>query len=283
MTRIAVFMSENCYPPNTDDALLVAALRDLGAEAVPSVWSAPKAQHFDAGIVRSTWDYAWRASVFRGWLESTASTLRLFNPLPTLLWSMDKRYLLELEAGGASTIPTVLTCNPTAGSIRAAADTNGWSDIVMKSVVSAGGRQVARAIATDPPSIMAALEKTGVSSPVLVQPFVPEIDRGEYSLIFLDGAYSHAVLKTPASGAFLVQEHYGGSVKVTQPPADAIAVAERALDLVANPWIYARVDLVVGELSGPMVVEIELLEPDLFLRYADGSAERLAQALLGRT
>jgi len=283
MTHVAVFMSENCYPPNADDALLVAAFRDLGAEASPVVWSDPPAQHFDTGIVRSTWDYAWRSSVFRAWLESTAGTLRLFNPLSTLLWSMDKRYLLELEGSGASIVPTVCTSHPSVDNITAAARTKGWSDIVIKSVVSAGGRQVARAAAEDPSSIMTALEKTGVTSPVLIQPFVPEIDHGEYSLIFLDGAYSHAVLKMPAIDAFLVQEHYGGSVSVSLPPAEAIAVAEQALNLVGHPWIYARVDLVVGEHAGPMIVEIELLEPDLFLRYAPGSAEQLAQVVLGRT
>lgn len=281
MPRVAVYLSSNCYPPNEDDALLLDALGEHGAVASPVIWNAPPNGSFDAGIIRSTWDYAFHPHEFQEWLRRTDADATLFNPLPTLLWSMDKRYLLELERDGAPMIPTECIEAPTRDAVVAAARDRGWHDLVVKSVVSAGGRQIARASANDPGSIDAALAHVHTERPVLVQPFMPDIRTGEYSLIFLGDNYSHSVLKVPGPDTYLSQEHYGGSVAGAEPPARAIEIAGRALASTPHPWLYARVDVMVDETLGPLVVELELLEPDLFLRYEPGSEGVLARALLG--
>jgi glutathione synthase/RimK-type ligase-like ATP-grasp enzyme len=119
-----------------------------------------------------------------------------------------------------------------------------------------------------------ALERSGC----LLQLFVPEIQsRGEISLVFLDGGFSHAMLKRPRAGDFRVQADFGGSLGTTTPKRPTIEFAEAVLAAAARPWVYARVDLVETD-RGPVLMELELIEPDLFL--TPGGASRLAEGLI---
>ena len=113
-----------------------------------------------------------------------------------------------------------------------------------------------------------------------MQAFVPEVEsRGEISLVYLDGTFSHAVRKRPASGDFRVQRDFGGSLEAMTPSEPVLAFGDGVLAAVTRPWLYARVDLVEAG-GGPVLMELELIEPDLFLTPA--GAARLAAALLAR-
>ena len=162
----------------------------------------------------------------------------------------------------------------------------GWSELVVKPTVSGGAHRTWRATPDEQPADDARLAEMILEGAVMVQPLVGEIERdGEWSLVFFAGRYSHAVLKRPRAGDFRVQREHGGTLDSVEPAASVIAAAARAIAAIPfgdAPPLYARVDgcIVNGEL---LLMELEVLEPELFLRCASESAGRLAASLLART
>ena len=262
------------------DALLRRALESRGADVLVSPW-----QDIDptgpATLVcpRSTWDYFHRWPEFRCWLESFGARPLLVNPLETLLWNADKLYLRELEEAGVA-LPFTRWFEP---GERPDADAflrrSGTSRAVLKPRVSgtAYATHVMEAGTRLSDEQWGPLEAVGS----LLQAFVPEIAGGEVSLVYLDGDFSHAAHKLPAPGDFRVQVDHGGTVERYRADAALRAFADRVLAAVSHPWLYARVD-VVRTASGPVLMELELLEPDLFFPESPAGAERLADALMLR-
>ena len=262
------------------DAVLRRALESRGADVVVAPW-----QDIDpagpAALVcpRSTWDYFHCWPEFRRWLESFAGRPMLWNPLETLLWNADKRYLGELEDAGIA-LPFTRWFEP---GERPDADAflrlAGVPRAVLKPRVSgaAYATHVMQAGTRLSDEQWAPLEAVGS----LLQAFVPEIAGGEVSLVYLDGEFSHAAHKLPAAGDYRVQVDHGGTVEPFTPDAALRTFADRVLAAVSHPWLYARVD-VVRTVSGPVLMELELLEPDLFFTEAPAAAERLADALMLR-
>lgn len=251
-----------------DDRLFADALRERGVEVRAAVWDDPAVQwaDFDRVVVRSTWDYHLRAGAFLAWADRVGE--RLVNGAELVRWNADKGYLLDLEGRGVAIVPTVrLRPGDDAGNVLAE---RGWSRAVAKPVVSAAAYGVR--IVTG--SVRAEAD-------LLLQPFVEEIvSKGEWSFVFLAGAFSHAVVKRPAAGDFRVQEEYGGTVARAEPSKDLVLQASTALEHLPRPWTYARVDAV--ETPGRLLlVELELIEPELFFRFDSASADRLAAAVLG--
>ena len=271
-----------------DDRLLAEALsaRGVAVHAVP--WSDPQAQWsaFDAVVVRSPWDYFLRAAEFHRWLDRLErERARTHNDARILRWNADKSYLRELEASGIPVIPTRWLDARSKASLAELRRDTGWTDLVVKPTVSGGAHRTWRsAPGTEAADDIRLAEMIGTGA-VMVQPLVGEIEReGEWSLVFLAGAYSHAVLKRPCPGDFRVQREHGGSVESVEPTGAVIAAAERVIAAIPfgeAPPLYGRVDgcIVDGELR---LMELEVLEPELFLRCAAESAERLADALLDR-
>jgi glutathione synthase/RimK-type ligase-like ATP-grasp enzyme len=227
--------------------------------------------------LRSTWDYHLRWPEFRTWIGGFAGrTGRLWNPPATVLWNADKLYLRELGEAGIA-LPRTRWFEPgQRPDCDAILREWGLPSAVLKPRVSAtafgthrisGGQMLTGAQ-------WPLLEATGC----LLQAFVPEIEsRGELSLIYLDQDFSHAVRKRPRAGDFRVQADFGGHLELVSPPASVRAFAEAVLAAISRPWVYARVDLVEGS-DGPVLMELELIEPDLFLDAA--ASTRLATALL---
>lgn len=260
---------------------LVAALRARGVDAAEHPWD-------DAGVdwagadlvvVRTTWDYTGRLDAFLAWAAAVDRATVLRNPLDVLRWNSHKAYLVELAGAGVPTVPTRLVrcgaLGPGAGADPVAL--LGAGPLVIKPAVSAGGRDTRRGDATE---LAGPFARLVADEDVLVQPLVEEIGReGEVSLIRLGDAWSHAVRKVPGAGGFLVHERHGGQLHDHTPTPREIAVAEAALAHAPSPVAAARVDLV--RIDGePVVMELELIEPELFLRRAPGAADRLADALL---
>jgi hypothetical protein len=267
-----------------DDRLLQAALAARGAEAVPAVWDDPSVRWRDFGavVVRSTWDYHLRPGEFRAWVDRVdALGVALHNPAPVLRWNASKHYLRALADAGAAVTPTrwVGAGDPTP--LAEVLDAEGWDDAVVKPVVSATAHEtwrVGRGTAADAEPRWRALV---ARADVMVQPFVRAVvDEGEWSLVFLGGTYSHAALKRPRAGDFRVQHEHGGTYAAAEPAAALVAEAARALAVAPAPCAYARVDgcAVGGRFQ---LMELELLEPALFLGAAPGAADRLAAAILG--
>jgi glutathione synthase/RimK-type ligase-like ATP-grasp enzyme len=241
----------------------------------------PEGTSFDRVVIRSTGDYCWKWREFEEWVRRMGADSQLVNPPATALWSADKNYLKELAIKGVPTIPTEFVSFPTVDRVLTAGADLGGKRLILKPVRSAGGRQVALIDGLDTKSAMSALDRTGTQLTVMVQQFHEEIFDGEISLIFIAGEFSHAVMKMPADGSFLTQAHFGGDAEPIKPKDEVLNVALHAMEQVEYPWAFARVDVLPIQGIGPAVVEIELLEPDLFLRFSQEATNRLAQAILG--
>lgn len=276
--RIALATYE--LPTVRDDDLdfLVPALKRRGAEVETPAWTDPKADwsSFDLVMISSTWDYFRRLDEFRAWLRRTAKETLLRNPVETLTWSLDKRYLSELETAGVPTIPTIWTSPGSEEEIERTVAELGWADVILKPVVDLGAQRLARVETPMVARILRSLDEDGMA-----QPFLPAVQtEGELSLIHIGGTLTHAVRKVPARGDFRVQSQYGGSVEVVKPPREAAEIAAAAIAASPGDPLYARADLIRDEKGALRLIELELVEPNLFLGLDPGAAEALARALL---
>lgn len=256
-----------------DDEVLRLALEARGAAVAAAPWDAIDPDDGAAPLVclRSTWDYHRRWPEFKRWVECLAAHPgRLWNPASTVLWNADKVYLRELAEAGVA-IPHTRWYPP--------GERPDWAAgrAVLKPRVSATahGTYVVEPGCRLSEAEWAPLESSGS----LMQDYVPEIAAGEASLVFIDGEFSHAVLKRPAAGEFRVQRDFGGRIEELTPEPTLRQFTERVLAAVSCPWVYARVD-VVETRAGPLLMELELIEPELFFARAPSAAGRLAEALI---
>lgn len=258
---------------------LLDALEARGLTAAAHPWDDPDVDWGAARlvVVRTTWDYTARLDEFLGWARDVAGATGLQNPLDVLAWNSHKRYLTDLAGAGVPVVPTVVVPRAATADQREAALASAPGPLVVKPAVGAGGRGAALGGAGELADPLAALVEGGDA---LVQPAVESVRReGEVSLIRLGDRWSHAVRKVPASGGFLVHERHGGRLENHTPTAPELVVADAALARAPAPVSAARVDLVrLG--GGPVVMELELIEPELFLRRDAHAATRLADALV---
>lgn len=264
------------YP---DDRLLLEALRSEGVNPEPVIWSDPTVrwERYDAVVLRSTWDYHRRIEEFLAWVDRVAGATRLFNGAPTVRWNSRKTYLRDLEHGGVPTVPTVWGSE--VASATEALERRGWNEAVLKPAVSANAEEAHRLRREDREANETVFRRLRASGEVLLQPYLPTVeDPGERSLVFLDGRYSHAVLRSPRL-ARDSRLRDGEPVVPTRHERDA---AVRALAAVCPLPLYARVDLVADPSGAPRVMELELIEPLLYLATSPGSPARLASALRRR-
>ncbi|MFJ8537724.1 RimK family alpha-L-glutamate ligase [Streptomyces sp. NPDC093591] len=301
MPRIALV---TCRPGpevavDRDLPVLVRALREAGAEAESVVWDDERADWggYDLAVIRSTWDYSWRAAEFLAWAERCGKATRLANPAGVVRWNADKRYLGQLAEAGVPVVPTwYIAPDESTNGIDGTHSTNGTHGIdglpvdheyVVKPTSGAGARFAARYTPDDHDTAVRQLARMHAEGfTAMVQPYLENIDvSGERALQFYGGRLLHASRK----GAVLTPGTPYDERKVAHPrlepwtptPAE-LAVAERALAAVpeAPELLYARVDLVDGEDGQPRVMELELVEPNLFLSLHPGSVPRVVEAIL---
>jgi len=285
MTTIALITDLKQPGLTQSDRLLVAPLQARGVTAVPVPWddSVIDWHAYDALILRSCWEYHHQAARFQAWIERLRDQhIPLWNPAPVVLWNMDKHYLRDLANRNVPVVPTVWLAKGEAPDLTAVLDTQEWAQAVIKPCVSASAHDTwptTRAAAAQDQKRFATM-LAGQS--LMVQKLMPEIKQGEWSLVFLGGVYSHAILKQPAAGDIFVQEHLGGSSvganAKTAVIAQAAHILQQAEQLTGHAALYARVDgvLVNGRLT---LMELELIEPDLFLADDPLAASRFAEAI----
>ena len=244
-------------------AALVAALR-LGESVTDIDWQAPLEAFagFDAALIGTPWDYWDNREAFLAKLDAIAALgVPVHNAPAVVRWNIDKGYLAELGARGVATIPTLLIDNPGPAEILAAFDHFACDRVVVKRRVGAGAEGQFDFTRDNPP---AADWRMGHAA--LVQPFLPGIvDEGEHSLIFIDGQFSHGLIKRPAPGDYRVQSLYGGwDTAVTPAPADLAAAEAVVAGLPFPAPLYARIDLVRGPDGTLLLMEAEVIEPFLY-------------------
>ena len=276
--RIALVTCERPVEHDDDIDFLAPALIRRGVEVETPGWSSTKVDwaSYDLAMLSSTWDYGDRQPEFRRWLKTAAKATRLRNPLDIVEWNFDKRYLRELAGAEVPTIPTVWS--EPGEEERAAAEIErlGWDDIVIKPAIDLGARNLVRIPSEH---LLAMLGRYEV--PVMAQPFLADVSaEGELSLVYLAGELSHGVRKLPARGDFRVQPQYGGTHEAIRPSEEAVRIAGQALDAAPGDPLYARVDLLRDGSGALALIELELIEPALYLDINPAAADALAKALL---
>jgi len=264
-----------------DDRLVVEPLRARGIEVAPIVWDAAH-PYRAAGrvVIRSCWDYHRKPAAYLSWARQLEREgVALWNPASVVEWNHDKSYLLELGEKGVAIPRTVWVKRGADLSLSTVLDERDWPKAVVKPLVSASAW---RTFVTERPTTEAddpAWRELLRDSGAMVQEFVAEVQtKGEWSLLFLGGAFSHAVLKRPRAGDFRVQSELGGTAVPAEPPPALVEAAHCLLRLVAEPLLFARVDGV--EVDGNLVLmELELIEPALFLGADPAAPARFADAI----
>ncbi|MEV6954414.1 hypothetical protein [Streptomyces sp. NPDC051183] len=267
--------------------LLVAALRERGIDAAAVGWDEAgydwSAQ--DAVIIRSTWEYTGRLAEFLAWADRVGAVTALHSPARVVRWNSDKTYLAELAARGVPTVPTRF--------IAPGEDVRlpERGEIVVKPSVSAGARNSARYTEEQRDAAEAHVRLLqGSGETAMVQPYMERIVDGERALVFLGGEFSHAMRKGPVltdTGRVDNERVPHPDLVVHVPDEAERAVAEAALAVLGtavgpaagNPLLYARVDLALAGDGSPVVMELELIEPNLFLTTAEGAVQRFVEAV----
>lgn len=284
--RIALVTYDPGEEPSLDQDLpvLAAALEGVGAEVAVVCWDDAEVDWaaFDLALIRSTWDYSWRVAEFVAWAERCGRLTRLANPAGVVRWNTDKRYIGDLAAAGVPVVPTryLAPGDPV--------DLPDDHEFVVKPTAGAGARYAARYAPEERETAvrqLAAMHAEGLTA--MVQPYVKNIDAaGERALQFFGGRLLHASRKgavlepgTPYDGDKVPHPR----LEVWEPTAAELAVADRALAAVpggADAVLYARVDLVDGDDGEPRVMELELVEPNLFLWLHPDSLPVVVEAIV---
>jgi glutathione synthase/RimK-type ligase-like ATP-grasp enzyme len=263
------------------DLLTAAHLRLRGFEVEPLVWTevAPAEVICDIVVIRSVWDYHLHPERFLDWVSAIAERTVVFNHPNTVRWNSDKRYIFDLQQAALTVPSTVLLDRGNKIDLPAALREHGWSKAVLKPTISASAFETYLIDDGNATTLQPRINELLQSRAVLIQEFVPEIaTAGEWSLMFFGGEYSHAVRKLPRSGDFRVQAEHGGNHQPAEPGAAVCAIARRVVDQFAASTLYARIDIVESKLQ-PVIMEVELIDPELFISSAPQSAERFADAL----
>ena len=265
-----------------DDEHAVAPLAELGWLVETLSWRqrATPWEAFDAVIIRSTWDYWNDVPAFLEVLTQINRATRLANPLDLVHWNLAKTYLRDLEGKGVRIVPTLWLDELRPAAVGHCADPLGTDRLVVKPVVGANGEDAYRLDRDMDPSRLRDIEERFRARPCMLQPYLANVvAEGEYSLFFFNGAFSHAILKVPAPGEFRSQEERGAELHAVEPPDELLACARSALAVVEPAPLYARVDLVRDDGGDFAVMEMELIEPSLYLRMDPAAPTRFARAV----
>lgn len=280
MKSIALATSSTWPILTPDDRALMRPLAARGFQAQSAIWtdSTFDWQSCDAVILRSCWDYHLKLPKFLDWIASLeAAGVKVFNPPQTLRWNTNKTYLRDLENKGVPIIPTLWPDKTI--SLKNKLRDLGWRSAVVKPRVSATAYRTCLTSTQDVQEGQLLLDDIVTGPGAMVQKFVDGIrTHGEWSLIYFAGRFSHAILKTPKAGDFRVQHDFGGSERLATPPPFVLEAGARAMAAVQPTPLYARVDGVEND-GRFLLMELELIEPVLFLTDAPGAADRFADAI----
>ena len=269
-----------------DDRLLTEALASRGLTAVRLNWADPYVDwaRYRCTVFRTTWDYFKRFSEFTAWLSRAERVTRVLNTPSIVRWNWDKHYLADLEAQGIPVVPSRFIERGEARSLGQLLAETGWSDAIVKPCISGGAYHTYRIHAGNAAEVDEAVRGLLDDGALMLQPFQDDIvETGEDTLMVLGGRYTHAVRKRAKRGDFRVQDDFGGTVECLEPKPEQMELAERAMAACASAGlpapVYGRVDMVRGNDGRYAVMELEIIEPELWLRYHPPAAEVMAEAI----
>lgn len=267
-----------------DDHLAIPPLarRGWSVDSVP--WRRPGVDwaKYDAVVIRSTWDYAREPEAFlRVLREITRAEVPLFNSRDLVEWNLRKTYLRDLASRGVATVPTVWREHLRTGELRDLLEAVDSDEMVVKPVIGASSYGAFRVGATTSAQDIAAIESFYAHRALMAQPFLRAIPvEGEFSLFYFNGRHSHTTLKRPKAADFRVQEEHGGSSVATAAEPALLAAGDCVLRSLGEVPLYARADFVrANDAHDFWLMELELIEPSMYLRLDAKAPERFARAL----
>jgi glutathione synthase/RimK-type ligase-like ATP-grasp enzyme len=264
------------------DRLYADALERRGCRVTGAPWDGPREAFAgaDAVVLRSTWGYYRALDAFRAWTETVAAKTRLFNPIELVRWNLRKDYVAKLAAGGVR-VPRSFIVPCDVAAIGRVFEEAGWERAVVKPASGASGYSVELLQRATLVEQVAGLADEARMAGVVVQEFLPEIADGELSLVYFDGIFSHALRKRPPPGEFRSNSRYKPTRTAETPAPQVTQQGAACLATLPAMPLYARVDGVVRD-GTLIVIEVEVLEPALFMEFDPSSAERFAEATLKR-
>jgi glutathione synthase/RimK-type ligase-like ATP-grasp enzyme len=286
MPNIALATSYEFSNLIEDEAPLVDALEQRSIQVTPVVWDSPEISWtaYDLIVVRNIWDYYRQPQTYIAWLDYLESKqVRVYNSIPLLRWNMNKQYLSDLSKAGIRIQPSVFMRHISQNLSQTLAE-QGWQEAVAKPLISGSGENTWRVNPENAADYQHQFDFIQSRFGAMIQAYTPQISiKGEYSLVFFNGEFSHAVLKRPAPDGFFVQSEHGGSTTPIAASPEIVTQAKAALDaaktITGMMPVYARVDGFLDE-GAFVLMELECIEPELFLLSAEGAGERFASVIL---
>jgi glutathione synthase/RimK-type ligase-like ATP-grasp enzyme len=275
--HVALITGAEMAKPDPESHLLIQELNALNVKSELISWRANcDWTQFDLVVIRTPWDYFLYLNEFLGWVKSVEKLTKVLNASDILTWNSHKKYLYELSQAGVPTVPTrwVIEKQDCVGLMKQIV----WPVVVVKPAVSIGAIGALKGDSQDP-QMQIHLDHLVMNGDVMIQPYLESISQeGELSLVYFDGVYSHAVCKKPQQGDYRVQDSYGGTNSICNADEKSKLIGEQVLGNLSKVPLYARVDLVKDQ-NGWLLMELEAIEPELFLPIAVGSASRFAKAI----
>ncbi|MFA3783405.1 RimK family alpha-L-glutamate ligase [Melioribacteraceae bacterium 4301-Me] len=265
----------------SDDEIVYPYFEELGWKVEPVAWQKPNADwnKYDVVLIRTTWDYQNHPGKFLSVLERITKSTHLENPLEVVRWNLNKNYLLKLQRKGIDIPPTIKFHLLDYEKVINLFDKLQSDEIIIKPIISANADRTYKLHRDTFQNTITEVLDTINKQEYLAQPFRKNVvEEGEYSVFFFNNKFSHAILKTPKAGDFRVQEEHGGVVRSVSPFSSLIETAEKILKVLKRKLLYARVDLIRNEQNKFELIELELIEPSLYLRTNPEAPVNFAKA-----
>ena len=274
MKPVALLTSRELKDLIPDELHLVSALASISLTSQPVIWNEETNwAQYSAVIIRNPWDYFEHQEEFFAVLAKINKETKLFNPYSLVKWNLDKNYLFDLKNKGGELPPTIKVTSKM--ELLNAITHSSFDELVIKPLISAGAYLTYRFNKNNTP--MEVLNLPVDKYEFMIQPFLPDIQtEGEYSFIFLAGKFSHAIVKKPKTGDFRVQSEFGGTVTPYEPSPAELKLGEFIFSILPEIPLYARIDLARYE-GNLKIMEVELLEPELFFRIKPEAALTMAK------
>ena len=263
-----------------EDRLVMDGLEKLNLRTIKKDWNDTNFNWSStkSAIFRSTWDYFDQFSNFRNWLELVKEQCYLINPYEQINWNLNKHYLLDLQKLDLPIVESVFVSKKTQLNLETISKSKNWKDIVIKPTISGAARHTYHLKNHEIKKFQDKWISLTNNEDFMVQEFQKNIlSSGEIAVMIFGGEYSHSVLKKAKKGDFRVQDDFGGSVEKINPSLEIIELAEKTVKSLKNMPLYARVDIIFDNGSNPVISELELIEPELWFRFKEESACKLAE------
>ena len=263
-----------------EDGLVIQGLEKLNLRTIKKDWNDSNFNwsSTQSAIFRSTWNYFDQFSNFRNWLDLVKDQCYLINPYEQINWNLDKHYLLDLQKQDLPIVESIFVSKKTKLNLETISKNKNWKEIVVKPTISGAARHTYLLKKDEIKNFQDKWLSLTNNEDFMVQEFQKNIlNSGEIAVMLFGGKYSHSVLKKAKKGDFRVQDDFGGSVEKINPSLEIIELAEKTVKSLKTTPLYARVDIIFDNDNNPVISELELIEPELWFRFKEESAYKLAE------